>query len=170
MIQVAMPCGTFGLRTSNRPIVLIGAGIGCTPMLSMLETLANQKKSSKVVPTCCTSDSNTAKVTYIHCVQSSEHHCFAQHVDHLLQDLPGFESHAFYSRPTEQDLTLKKTQVHRRKLTKDDLVAVFESDLKNYEFYICGPKSFIEFILNILNELKVNQNQISFEYFGPQLQ
>ena len=40
-----MPCGTFTLRSNNRPIVLIGGGIGITPMLSMLETLADNKDS-----------------------------------------------------------------------------------------------------------------------------
>mgnify|MGYP002052425242 CR=1 FL=1 len=38
------------------------------------------------------------------------------------------------------------------------------------EFYFCGPKALIVSILEILKNLQVPQNQISYEYFGPQLQ
>lgn len=170
-----MPCGTFVLRTSDRPIVLIGAGIGCTPMLSMLETLVKSKTETgctqmRSMLETLAKVKKSAKVTFIHCVKNSEHHCFAQDVDELIQDVPSFQSHAFYSSPTSETLSLNKTQVHPRKMKKEDLVDLLEGDLKKYEYYVCGPKGFIDFILNVLNEFNVSQEQISFEHFGPQLQ
>jgi Na+-transporting NADH:ubiquinone oxidoreductase subunit F len=36
---------------------------------------------------------------------------------------------------------------------------------EEFEYYLCGPPAMIQAILKVLNELKVNENQISFDEF-----
>ena len=84
-----MPCGTFTLRSNTRPVILIGGGIGITPMLSMLETLAYNKDSRPV--------------KFIHCVKTAQQQAFASHVDNLIENLTHFTAHTFYSQPTKKN-------------------------------------------------------------------
>ena len=144
------------MKQTSNPIVLIGAGVGFTPMLSMLETLVSSKHGHQV--------------TYVHCVKNANQHSFASHVDKLVEDLDHFTSNAFYSQPNEKKLNLNKTKVHHGRLNKDALEKIL-SNPKKSEFYLCGPK---EFILTIIEVLKKNflvpEQNISFEYFAPQLQ
>ena len=38
-LEIGMPCGTFNLKENERPIVLLGGGIGVTPLMSFFQTL-----------------------------------------------------------------------------------------------------------------------------------
>ena len=64
---------------------------------------------------------------------------------------------------------LENTDVQNGRISKASLTNLIEKP-EDCEFYFCGPKSFIVSLLEILQELQVPQNQISYEYFGPQLQ
>ncbi len=150
-----MPCGSFNLKSNETAKVLIGAGVGFTPLLSMLESLAQAEIKSPV--------------TFIHCVRNAEEHAFASHVDSLMTQQENFTSHAFYSRPTEAHLNLVKTRVHEGRIGQKCLNDILE-DASASEFYLCGPKNFILDIMPMLEEMGVAKNQIDFEYFGPQLQ
>ena len=64
---------------------------------------------------------------------------------------------------------LENTDVQNGRISKASLTNLIEKP-EDCEFYFCGPKPFIVSLLEILQELQVPQNQISYEYFGPQLQ
>ena len=64
---------------------------------------------------------------------------------------------------------LENTDVQNGRLGKASLTNLIEKP-QECEFYFCGPKALIVSILEILKNLQVPQNQISYEYFGPQLQ
>ena len=156
-IEVGMPCGTFLLKDNKRPIVFLGGGVGFTPLLSMLETLVvdNSLKDS---------------VTFIHCVKSADEHILAKHLDKMIEDKPNFKAVAFYSRPTESTMTLNNVKVQNGRIKVETFKEILETPPENYQYYICGPKSFIEALLAMLKALKVPQDQVMYEYFGPQLQ
>ena len=73
-IDAAAPRGSFVLRDGTRPVVLISAGVGATPVLAMLHALARE-------PT-------TRPVWWLHGARNREEHAFAAEADALLAALP----------------------------------------------------------------------------------
>ena len=71
--------------------------------------------------------------------------------------------------PLSMNCHLGNTDVQNGRLGKTSLTNLIEKP-QECEFYFCGPKTLIVSILEILKNLQVPQNQISYEYFGPQLQ
>jgi nitric oxide dioxygenase len=154
-----MPCGTFVLKDDSKPIVLIGGGVGLTPMVSMMETLSLNKTANKVA--------------YIHCSKGADDHAHAHNIDKIAKENDNINAHAFYSRPGEskiKELNLDDTTIHQGRLTMKDLSKIVPSPIEHNQFYMCGPEPFLQAALGMLEELKVPKNQISYEYFGPQLQ
>lgn len=41
VLEISAPRGTFTLRRGEQPVVLLGAGLGATPLLAMLHELAS---------------------------------------------------------------------------------------------------------------------------------
>ena len=75
------------MRTGTRPVVLISAGIGVTPVLSMLYALANGKADSH------------REVWWIYGTRNGEEHVFASEARKLLNAIPGSHSAIAYSNP-----------------------------------------------------------------------
>ena len=48
-LEVSSPRGSFILQTSDRPVVLLSAGIGATPVLAMLHSMAAARSSRQVL-------------------------------------------------------------------------------------------------------------------------
>ena len=153
-LEIGMPCGTFNLKENERDIVLIGGGIGVTPMMSFLQTLISIK--------------NKTKIFFIHCVKNSAEHVFAPKVDEFANK-KNIKSFAFYSRPTELKLHLENTKINHGRITENQLKNSIKNP-KNCDFYICGPPDFTKNVLKMLENMEVPKEQISYEYFGPQLQ
>jgi ferredoxin-NADP reductase len=88
-LDVSSPRGSFILQTGERPVVLLSAGIGATPVLAMLHALAV--------------DGSTRQVWWIHATRDRDHHAFAAEVRRLMLALPHSRSHVCYSRPDSSD-------------------------------------------------------------------
>ena len=84
-LDVAAPRGTFTLRDGDRPIVLISAGVGATPVLAMLHALAAAR--------------SPREVWWLHGARSRSEHAFGPEVDRLLAALPNARRIVTYSRP-----------------------------------------------------------------------
>jgi len=84
-IEAAAPRGSFTLRAGPRPVVLISAGVGATPVLAMLHALAIE----------C----NPREVWWVHGARSRHEHAFATEVEQLLASLPNAHRIVSYSRP-----------------------------------------------------------------------
>src|ERR1035438_1935412 len=48
LLDVSAPRGSFTLRPSQNPVVLLSAGVGATPVMSMLHTLAAEKSQREI--------------------------------------------------------------------------------------------------------------------------
>jgi nitric oxide dioxygenase len=152
-LQLGPPCGEFTLdpaSLSSRPIVLIAGGIGVTPLLSMLKSLAHAK-----APT---------PVHFIHAARNSSVHAFAEETRRLEAQHPNIRVHFRYDSPLENDL-------HDRRC---DSVGLVDVDLlrkllpsSDAEFYFCGPKSFMTGLYRGLKEWGIEESRIHFEFFGP---
>src|SRR5206468_6289557 len=88
-LDVSSPRGSFILQSGERPVVLLSAGIGATPVLAMLYALA----------TAC----STRQVLWLHGARDRQHHAFAAEVRRLLLALPHSRSYVCYSDPESDD-------------------------------------------------------------------
>ena len=84
-LDIAAPRGTFILDQTHAPVLLVSAGIGATPVLAMLQALA-QPRSDR-------------EIWWLHGARNSSEHPFAAEARTLLASLPNIRTHVYYSRP-----------------------------------------------------------------------
>ncbi|KFC79053.1 NO-inducible flavohemoprotein [Buttiauxella agrestis] len=150
-VHLAAPAGDFFMDVNAQtPVTLISAGVGQTPMLAMLDTLAKTQ--------------HAAQVNWFHAADHSDVHAFADEVTLLGAQLPRFESHVWYREPSENCRAQAKFDSEGLM----DLVAL-ESKISapDMQFYLCGPVSFMRFAAEQLVKLGIEQSRIHYECFGP---
>jgi len=151
-LEISAPRGEFILRDGGRPVVLLSAGIGVTPVLSMLRALAPGKARSH------------REVWWIHAARNAAEHVFAQEAKQLLAAIPESRSAIAYSQPSALDRvgTDFDMQGHL------DLANLKKLDIPvAADFYLCGPSSFLSDMNHALITLGVPQDAIHQEVFGP---
>ena len=82
-----MACGTFTLDYAgdDKPIALISAGVGLTPIVSMLEHLSSDVNF------------DTRRLVVVQCFKSTKDHPMKDRVAQLLENMEGSTGHVFYS-------------------------------------------------------------------------
>ncbi|MFC0471418.1 NO-inducible flavohemoprotein [Halalkalibacter kiskunsagensis] len=151
LLEITAPAGDFVLNSQEeRPVVLLSGGVGQTPMISMLKTLANQQPKRQV--------------TYVHAAINSTYHAFNEEITNVIHSSENIRYFLSYESPTEEDKQAKNYQ-------KDGYIDLpwLQSILKNNEaeFYFCGPVPFMKAINKALKEWNVPEEHIHFEFFGP---
>lgn len=147
VVHLAAPAGDFFMAVeANTPVTLISAGVGQTPMLAMLDTLAAANHS--------------AQVNWFHAAENGQVHAFAQDVKTLGATLPRFISHIWYNKPESDDVFDSAGLMDLR--TQE---GTFSDPAM--QFYLCGPVGFMQFAAKQLVELGVKAEQIHYECFGP---
>ncbi len=149
MLDVSAPRGSFTLRQDARPVVLVSAGIGSTPVLAMLYALAAEQ--------------TRRKIWWVYGARNSDEHPFAAEVRELLKSLPGSRSHIRYSAPKPTDRpTVDFDSVGRVS------VRVFEEMgvPPDADFYICGPAAFMDGLVDGLAGSGVARDRLHTENFG----
>ena len=155
-IKVSHPRGDFFLPAtednSSNPIVLISAGVGLTPLTSILNTL--------------TSASTTRKMHFIHGARTSSARAFKDHVSTLSSQYPNLQKTFFTSQPSSSEKEGKDYtfdgRVDLKKLDSKDLFL----DNPGTEYYICGPEKFMTDIESSLKAKGVPADRIKMELFG----
>ncbi|MCZ6830639.1 MAG: pyridoxamine 5'-phosphate oxidase family protein [Gammaproteobacteria bacterium] len=149
------PRGKFTLdESTNRPVVMLSAGVGITPMLGMLEQLASDSDSCR----------EPRAIWFLHGVRNGSEHAFASKVRDLEKTLSCLQTRFVYSQPGADDtLGIDYDQAGhidvdllRRELPFDD-----------YDFYMCGPTPFMQSLYTGLKNLNVPDERIHYEFFGP---
>ena len=152
-----MPRGTFILKEhGSRPLVMIAAGIGVTPIMSMIDSLASAQ--------------NVVRQQRVICIQverSPEEHSMKDHIDKLVGDKLLAETHVFYTRHSGEGADLKNTTIHTGRPTVDSLKKIIDDILSDAEFYFCGPEMFMEDLEQILDSLNIEKSRRHSEAFGP---
>jgi ferredoxin-NADP reductase len=151
-LEISAPRGEFVLRPGKRPVVLLSAGIGVTPVLSMLHSIASGSAESP------------REVWWIHAARSAREHVFAQEARQLLAAIPGSHSAIAYSQPGPTDHPGNDfyIQGHWDLAELKRLALPVEAD-----FYVCGPSGFLKDMKRDLVCLGVQQDAIHHEVFGP---
>jgi ferredoxin-NADP reductase/ferredoxin len=150
LLEIAAPRGTFILDQTEAPVLLISAGIGATPVLAMLHTLAKEHSDREI--------------WWLHGARNRRDHVFAAEARALLASLPNVRAHVCYSRPGPDDLEGRDFDTAGR-LTAS-LVTQLEPP-RNAEAYLCGPTLFMEEISAGLAAIGLGAAHIHTEPFGP---
>lgn len=148
-LRARAPRGRFVVEPGPRPVALVSAGIGITPMVAMLERLA--------------ADSTGRSVHFVHGARSSREHAFGGRVRRLLAADSALHGHVLYSRPQPDDV-LGRDFDERGRITAEVLERVLPS--LDADFYVCGPGDFMRDVVRGLVDRGVPADDIRFELFG----
>jgi ferredoxin-NADP reductase/MOSC domain-containing protein YiiM len=151
-LEASAPRGTFALASATTPVVLLSAGIGVTPVLAMLHSLAAAKAGS------------AREVWWIHGARDGKHHPFANETRELLHSLKLGHARRVYSRPGTDDLPGQQYDVKGR--LDLSLLQQFRVP-QNADFYLCGPSGFLDDLAPALALWGVPASRIHTEVFGP---
>jgi ferredoxin-NADP reductase/MOSC domain-containing protein YiiM len=136
LMDVAAPRGDFVLADSDRPVVLLSAGIGVTPVLAMLHRLAAR--------------ASTREVWWIHTTRDARRQAFAAEAQRLLATLPNAHQRVVY------------TEAGR--LTAATVAALgLPADA---DAYLCGPERFMTDMRAALIAAGITLDHIRTEMFG----
>ena len=151
VLETRAPGGTFLINPlATEPIVLIGAGIGVTPLVSMLEAIVHSGR--------------TRTVYGLFGFRNGSEQPFKQHLEKLAEAYPSLHLHVCYSAPRGEDI-LYKDYNHRGRLTMERVREVLPSN--NFRFYVCGPGPFMDLLVPALCAWGVPESHVHFEAFGP---
>lgn len=127
-VELSAPAGKFHLaQDSTRPIVLLSAGVGITPMLAILNTLAASKKQREV--------------WFVHGCRNGDAHIMKEYLLALEKQYSWLHLHITYSQPLKSD----KQGEHYHAVGRVS-IALLESLLpwRDFEYYLCGPEGFLQ--------------------------
>lgn len=147
VVHLTAPAGDFFMQVQpETPVTLISAGVGQTPVLAMLDTLA--------------ANAHQAQVNWFHAAENGKAHAFAGEVTSLGARLPRFASHIWFNQPEAEDVFdtqgLMTLQPHEGLLSDPAM-----------HFYLCGPVGFMQFVAAQLTAIGINADHIHYECFGP---
>jgi ferredoxin-NADP reductase len=153
VLDVAAPRGSFLIASvqENRPLVLMSAGVGITPVLAMLYSLA--------------AEASEREVWWLYGGRSSLEHPFADEVRTLLGRLPNAHSCICYSQPRQNDQPGRDFDRSGR-LTPELLDSLQVPT--GADFYICGPAAFLRDHTRALQARHIPAQHIHTEVFGPE--
>jgi ferredoxin-NADP reductase len=151
IVDVKAPAGQFFLDPAeSHPAVLIGGGIGLTPVLSMLNAIVESD--------------NTRDVYFFYGVRNRSEHAFAEHLKKIASERPEIQLHVCYSDPTEEDIAGEHYH-HAERVSVDLMKRVLSSNA--HHFYMCGPPPMMKSVVEDLLAWGVPQDRIHHEAFGP---
>jgi nitric oxide dioxygenase len=157
IVQLSHPAGDFFLDVRKEgerrsPIVLLSAGVGLTPLTSILNTSVAK---------------DGRQISWVHVSKNHRTHAFNEHVKNMVVRHPRINKRVFHSCPVngeEQGVHYD----HKGRLDLSKLEA--EKDLKLNDktatYYICGPEQFMIELEQALRDKGVDSHRINMELFG----
>jgi len=151
ILDVKAPSGHFFMeRNKTTPVVLIGGGIGITPVLSMLNDICETGL--------------LREVWFFLGVRNSAEHVFKEHLEQLARENENVHLHVCYSDPLDGDVEGVDYQ-HRGWVSVDLFKEVLPAN--NLDYYLCGPPPMMDSVTTGLREWGVPKESVNFEAFGP---
>jgi ferredoxin-NADP reductase/MOSC domain-containing protein YiiM/ferredoxin len=148
VFDVAAPRGNFVLDDGTEPVLLVSAGIGVTPVLSILHQLGAARSQREI--------------WWLYGARGPREHPFAAEAHTLLASLPHAREYVFYSAATDAERSRASAVAGR--LTKEALAGL--TIPAGASAYVCGPASFMTDMGDALTSMGVDQAAIHTELFG----
>ncbi len=149
-IELGKPMGSFYLTAgTHNPLVLLSGGVGITPMMSMLEYIANREADRTLY--------------FIHA--SLDHRVQPMHarLRELEKKLPNTTVSIHHTCPNREERPGIDFD-HEGLIDLPFLKSVLNGVQADY--YICGPVSFMEAMYAYLKEMGIGGSAIHYEFFG----
>lgn len=156
VLQVSHPEGTFYLDVdadTDAPVDLISAGVGITPMISILNTLVGT--------------GSKRQISFIHASRSSEAQAFGHHVRNEARKHDNVHAVEFNRRPAPDAVQGVDYQCTSRLSLDalDDRRDLFTDDPRT-QYFVCGPETFMKDMAAGLDRRGVDKSRINLELFG----
>jgi ferredoxin-NADP reductase len=150
-LDAEAPQGAFFLDpTDDSPVVLIGAGIGVTPIMSMVASLVHARD---------------ARPIYLFAgFRHSRVQPFRARLAEFKADAANLVLDVSYSRPLAGDLHGRDFD-HRGHVDLARLRRVLPSS--NFRYYVCGPAAMMQSLVPTMLDWGVPAEHIRYEAFGP---
>ncbi|MFC8981747.1 molybdopterin-dependent oxidoreductase [Streptomyces sp. NPDC057131] len=153
-LHLTAPAGTFRIPThSAHPVVLLAGGIGVTPFLGYLETLA---ATGGTVP----------EVVLHHGNRNPADHPFRHRLRELSALVPSLRIIDHYSAPTPEEGNDRGDVAARAGLITADDIAPHLIE-RRARFYLCGPEPMLDTLTDGLVHRGVPRFEIFTERFRP---
>jgi len=149
LLDVSAPRGSFILRPGESPVVLLSAGVGATPVMSMLHSLAAERSQREI--------------WWIYGARNRVEHPFAEESRSLLKQLSRGRGYVVYSRPTAIDQVGADFDAPGH---IDTALLERIGVSQGSDFYLCGPTSFLENMRDGLRNWGVLSENVHTEVFG----
>ncbi len=150
ILDVRAPSGHFFFNSElRRPVVLIGGGVGLTPVLSMLNQLSMEPSEREI--------------WFFYGVANSSEHILREEMEAAANRSSNIHLVYCYSKPLPGDL--EGPNVVEGRVSID----LFKEKLgtNNFDYYICGPGPLMESMISGLKEWGVPDSNVHYETFGP---
>ena len=150
-LRVRSPRGKFYLDPKGQsPVALVSAGVGLTPMISMLNAIVETGAKRPV--------------WFVHGARNGAEHAMAAHVRRLATENDFVHCYFRYSGPDQQDMEGQDydSQGHVDAALLERLLPD-----EGVDYYLCGPTPFLKSVFNGLLAGGVAEDRIHYEFFGP---
>jgi nitric oxide dioxygenase len=148
-IEVAPPCGEFFLDVTekhDRPLVLLAAGVGITPIMSILLAALDAMGNRRII--------------FIHASLNENVQAFKSTVDGLEVRHPNLRAYHRYS-----DAGTRTGNASTGFVTAELIESLVPE--RNADYYFCGPQAFMVGVYHDLLKWGLPASQVHFEFFGP---
>ncbi len=152
IVDVKAPSGQFFLEPQDlEPAVLIGGGIGLTPVVSMLNAIvaADARRD----------------VWFFYGVRHRDEHAMADHLRRIAAENSNIQLHICYSDPRPDIDRAGEDYRHPERISLDLFKKVLPSNAPH--FYLCGPPPMMSSLVEGLQSWGVPGERIHHEAFGP---
>lgn len=148
-IEIAPPCGEFFLDVTekhDRPLVLLAAGVGITPIMSILLAALDAMGNRRII--------------FIHASLNEDVQAFKSAVDGLEVRHPNLRAYYRYS-----DAGTRTGNASTGFVTAELIESLVPE--RNADYYFCGPQAFMVSVYHDLLKWGLPASQVHFEFFGP---
>lgn len=156
LIEARAPQGDFTVNAlERRPLVLLAGGIGVTPMLSMLRHVVFEGlRTRRVRPTC-----------FFYSTRNHAERGFDAELADLVQRANGAVRVLRVTGAPEEGLVAGRDFDVQGRIDMALLKAQLPFD--DHDFFLCGPPPFMQALYDGLRDLRVSDERIHAEAFGP---
>jgi len=154
-IEARAPAGQFTIDAREpRPAVLLAAGVGVTPMLAMLRQIVYEGLRTR----------NVRRTWFFHSARTLKERAFSREIEQLAASSQGAVTVVRALSDTTDARDGKDYDVAGR----IDIALLCDAlPFNDYDFYMCGPASFMQSTYDGLRDLNIADNRIHAEAFGP---
>ncbi|MEP6820789.1 MAG: 2Fe-2S iron-sulfur cluster-binding protein [Chthoniobacterales bacterium] len=151
ILDVKAPSGQFFLDPAGSSgLVLIGSGIGVTPVLAMLNALIAQ--------------GSRREIWFFHGIRNRSDHVMKEHIEAIAREHPNVHLQVCASKP-DPDYVLDRDYQQEGRISVELFKKLLPSS--NYDYYLCGPGPMMQDVTEGLKEWGVPDKHIHYETFGP---